>query len=159
MNQVGKPIHDFRPAGRAGMRRYEIAEDPWERIKGLLPGQDGDPGVTAQDNRLFVNAVLWIAKTGAPWRDLPERFGPWNSVWRRFDRWAKKGVWLRVFDALKDPDLEWLILDSTVIRAHQHAAGAGKKGAPTRRWAGPGAASAPSCTSPSTAWGTPSSSS
>ena len=141
------------------MRRHEIKDEDWERIKDMLPGQPGDPGVTAKDNRLFINAVLWIAKTGAPWRDLPERFGPWGSVWKRFDRWAKKGVWHRIFEALKDPDLEWLILDSTVIRAHQHAAGARKKGAPTRRWAAPGAGSAPSCTSPSMGWGTPSSSS
>ena len=74
------------------MRRHEIADEYWERIKGFLPGQVADPGVTASDNRLFVNAVLWIAKTGAPWRDLPERFGNWNSVWRRFDRWSAKGV-------------------------------------------------------------------
>jgi transposase len=141
------------------MRRHEIAEDHWGRIKDFLPGQDGDPGVTAQDNRRFVNAVLWIAKTGAPWRDLPERFGNGNSVWRRFDRWAKKGVWRRVFEELKDPDLEWLILDSTVIRAHQHAAGAVKRGAPTKRWAARGAGSAPSCTSPSMGWETRSSSS
>jgi transposase len=129
------------------MRRHEIADDPWGRIKDLLPGQPGDPGVTAKDNRLFVNAVLWIAKTGAPWRDLPERFGKWDSVWKRFDRWAAKGVWLRVFAALKDPDLEWLILDSTVIRAHQHAAGAVKKGGPIRRWGARGAGSGPSFTS------------
>jgi transposase len=141
------------------MRRHEIADEHWERIENLLPGQDGDPGVTASDNRLFVNAVLWIAKTGAPWRDLPGRFGNWNSVWRRFDRWSKKGVWLRIFEELKDPDLEWLILDSTVIRAHQHAAGAAKKGAPTRRWDALGADSEPSCILPSTAWETPSSSS
>ena len=107
------------------MRRHEITDDRWERIKNLLPGQ---PGVTAKDNRLFVNAVLWIGKTGAPWRDLPDRFGPWNSAWRRFDRWASKGVWKRVFESLQDPDLEWLIVDSTVVRAHQHAAGAIKKG-------------------------------
>ena len=111
------------------MRRHEIAEEQWERIKDLLPGKDGDPGVTAQDNRLFLNAVLWIGRTGAPWPDLPERFGKFNSVWRRFDRWAKKGVWERVFRALQDPDLEWLLLDSTIARAHQHAAGA-KKGVP-----------------------------
>jgi putative transposase len=115
--------------------------------------------VTAKDNRLFVDAVLWIGKTGGPWRDLPERFGKSNSVWRRFDRWSTKGVWHRVFEALKDPDLEWLILDSTVIRAHQHAAGAVKKGAPTKRWDARGVASGPSCTSPSTGWATPSSSS
>jgi transposase len=109
------------------MRRHEIKDEDWERIKDLLPEQPGDPGVTAKDNRLFINAVLWIGKTGAPWRDMPERFGPWGSVWKRFDRWAKKGVWERVFESLQDPDLEWMILDSTVIRAHQHAAGAEKK--------------------------------
>jgi transposase len=112
------------------MRRHEISDEHWLRIKDGLPGQSGDPGVTAADNRLFVNAVLWIAKTGAQWRDLPERFGKWNSVWKRFDRWARKGVWQRVFAALQDTDLEWLLLDSTVIRAHQHAAGA-KKGVAT----------------------------
>ena len=107
--------------------RHAISDEDWERIEHLLPGRPGQPGWTAADNRLFVDAVLWIAKTGAPWRDLPERFGKWNSVWRRFDRWAKKGTWQSVFEALQDPDLEWLILDSTIIRAHPHAAGA-KKG-------------------------------
>jgi len=109
------------------LRRHAISDEHWLRIRDLLPGRDGDPGVTAKDNRLFIDAVLWIAKTGAPWRDLPERFGNWNSIWRRFDRWAAKGVWARIFHELRDPDLEWLLLDSTVIRAHQHAAGA-KKG-------------------------------
>ena len=112
------------------LRRHAISDECWQRIKNLLPGKEGDPGVTAKDNRLFIDAVLWIGKTGAPWRDLPERFGNWNSTWRRFDRWAAKGVWARVFHTLGDPDLEWLLLDSTVIRAHQHAAGA-KKGVPT----------------------------
>lgn len=109
------------------MPRHGIKDEDWERIKDLLPGQAGQPGVTAKDNRLFIDAVLWIAKTSAPWRDLPEQFGNWNSVWRRFDRWAKKGVWELVFSVLQDPDLEWLILDSTIIRAHPHAAGAPKK--------------------------------
>jgi transposase len=135
------------------MRRHEMTDDHWERIKDFLPGQPADPGVTAQDNRLFVNAVLWIAKTGAPWRDLPERFGPWGSVWKRFDRWAKKGVWKRVFEALQDPDLEWMIIDSTVVRAHQHAAG--KKGGKTARpSAAPEADSAPRSISSSTPWAT-----
>jgi transposase len=107
--------------------RHAITDDQWDRIKDLLPGREGQPGVTAKDNRQFLDAVLWIAKTGAPWRDLPERFGNWNSVWRRFDRWARKGVWQKVFDVLQDPDLEWLLLDSTIIRAHPHAAGARKK--------------------------------
>lgn len=119
------------------MRRHEISEEHWIRIKDLLPGKEGDPGVTAKDNRLFINAILWIARTGAPWRDLPERFGKWNSVWRRFDRWAAKGVWENVLGELQDPDLEWLLLDSTVVRAHQHAAGA-KKGVPrSKPWGDP----------------------
>jgi transposase len=109
------------------MHRHAISNEHWERIKDLLPGQAGDPGVTAKNNRLFIDAVLGIAKTGAPWRDLPERFGNGNSVWRRFDRWSAKGTWLGIVEEIKDPDLEWLILDSTVIRAHQHAAGAVKK--------------------------------
>lgn len=112
------------------LRRHAISDEQWERVKGFLPGKEGDPGVTAADNRLFLDAVLWIAKTGAPWRDLPDRFGNWNSAWRRFDRWARKGVWQRLFEELQDPDLEWLLLDSSIIRAHQHAAGA-KKGVAT----------------------------
>src|SRR5450759_4699976 len=140
------------------MRRHEIKDEDWERIKDMLPGQPGDPGVTAKDKRLFVNAVLWIAKTGAPWRDLPERFGPWGSVWKRFDRWGKKGVWKRVFEVLQDPDLEWMIIDSTVVRAHQHAAGK-RGGKPMRPSAVPGADSAPKSTSLSTLWVTRSSSS
>lgn len=106
------------------VRRHEITEDQWAAIRDLLPGQAGAPGATAQDNRLFVNAVWWIAKTGAPWRDLPERFGNWNSVFQRFNRWCKNGVWQTIMAHLQDPDLGSLLLDSTVIRAHQHAAGA-----------------------------------
>jgi len=140
------------------MRRHEIEDEPWARIKDLLPGRAGDPGVTAVDNRLFINAVLYIAKTGVPWRDLPERFGRWNSVWKRFDRWAKKGAWRRVFEALQDPDLEWMILDSTVVRAHQHAAGK-KGGKPPRPSAVPAADSARKSTSSWTPWATRSSSS
>jgi transposase len=106
------------------MRRHEITDQQWNAIKDLLPGQEGDPGATAKDNRLFVNAVMWIAKTGAPWRDLPERLGNWNSVFQRFNRWCKTGVFTRIMEHLQDPDLGVLMLDSTIIRAHQHAAGA-----------------------------------
>jgi transposase len=106
------------------LRRHEISDQQWTVIKDLLPGQEGDPGATAKDNRVFVNAVFWIAKTGAPWRDLPERFGNWNSVFQRFNRWCKTGVFMTVMEHLKDPDLGVLLLDSTIIRAHQHAAGA-----------------------------------
>lgn len=105
-------------------RRHEITDQQWDAIKDLLPGKEGDPGATANDNRLFVNAVMWIAKTGAPWRDLPERFGNWNSAFQRFNRWCKAGVFQRIMEALQDPDLGVLMLDSTIIRAHQHAAGA-----------------------------------
>ena len=142
------------------MRRHEISDECWNRIKDMLPGRPGQQGWIAKDNRLFLNAVLWIAKTGAPWRDLPEHFGKWNSVWKRFDRWSYKGVWQQVFEALasQDPDLEWLIMDSTVIRAHQHAAG--KKGGKLRRPSvGLSAGSAPRSTPPSTPWATPSGSS
>lgn len=132
------------------MPRHEISDSAWERIEHLLPGRAGDVGVTAADNRLFVNAVYWIAKTGAPWRDLPPRFGRWNSVFQRFNRWSKKGVWQRVAEALAaDADLEWLMIDSTVVRAHQHAAG--KKGGPrTGNWDAAREASAPRSTSRST---------
>lgn len=114
-----------------GYRRHELKDQDWDRVKDLLPGQPGQPGDNAQDNRLFLNAVFWIAKTGAPWRDLPERFGNWNSVYRRFARWAERGVWERIFQELNsESDLEYLMIDSTINRAHQHSAGA-QKGGPT----------------------------
>lgn len=113
-------------------RRYEISDENWERIQDLLPGKARDPGRTAADNRRFINAVLWIARSGAPWRDLPERYGRYNTVYQRFNRWSKTGVWQRVFTALQDPDLEWLMLDATIVRAHQHAAGQ-KKAMPRQK--------------------------
>ena len=107
------------------MARMNLRDDQWERICHLLPGKEGDRGCTAADNRLFVEAVLWMARAGAPWRDLPEEFGLWNSVYKRFARWQERGVWQQVFAALaEDGDFEEVFLDSTVIRAHQHAAGA-----------------------------------
>ena len=115
------------------MIRRELDDAKWQRIEHLVPGKDGDKGRHGEDNRLFVDAVLWIARSGAPWRDLPEEFGNWNSVFQRFRRWAKKGVWERLFKELHDsPDFEYLIIDSTIVRAHQHAAGA-KGGAKIRR--------------------------
>ncbi|EAR21493.1 IS298, transposase OrfA [Nitrococcus mobilis Nb-231] len=110
------------------MARKCLRDDQWRRIEHWLPGKQGDPGRSAVDNRLFVEAVLWIARTGAPWRDLPPEFGPWNSVYKRFSRWETKGVWHRVFEELaQDADFEELYLDSTVVRAQQHAAGVVKK--------------------------------
>jgi len=116
------------------MRRYGLRDDQWDRIKDLLPGRVGSVGVTAADNRLFVEAVLFRYRAGIPWRDLPERFGDWKNVHRRFSRWAKTGVWERVFRHLAaDADNEYAMIDSTIVRAHQHSAGAKKKTAKTRR--------------------------
>ena len=109
------------------MRRHEISDQSWLKIEQLLPGRRGGHGGVARDNRLFINAIWYVGKTGIPWRDLPERFGKWDTVYHRFNEWCKKGVWARVFDSVKDPDLEWLMIDSTVIRAHQHAAGMNDK--------------------------------
>src|SRR5215210_6955898 len=121
--------------------RYEISDADWDRIKGLLPGQPGQHGGVAEDNRRFLNAVLWIARTGAAWADLPERLGNPNSQWRRFDRWAEKGRWDPILAGLRDPDLDVLILDSTAVRAHPCAAGAKKNGtAPAARTSRPSAA-------------------
>lgn len=113
--------------GYSFMRRYEISDQQWEVVGPLLSGKASDCGVTAKDNRLFFNAVLWVLHTGAPWADLPERFGLSNSVCRRFRRLAQKWVWERLFLALQAPALGWVMLDSTILRAHQHAAGQKKR--------------------------------
>ena len=116
------------------MRRFGLRDDQWERIKHLLPGRKGSVGVTAADNRLFVEAVLYRYRTGMPWRDLPERFGDGTKVHLRFSRWAKNGVWERVFRHLAaDADNEYAMIDSTIVRAHQHSAGAPKKLVRTKR--------------------------
>jgi len=115
-------------------RRHALRDDQWDRIKDLLPGREGSVGVTAKDNRLFVEAVLYRYRTGIPWRDLPERFGDFRVVHTRFSRWAKSGVWQRVFKQLAlDADNEYAMIDATIVRAHQHSAGAKKKSAKTRR--------------------------
>lgn len=109
-------------------RRYALRDDQWEKIEGLLPGREDTVGVTAKDNRLFVEAVLYRYRAGIPWRDLPERLGEWKNVHRRFSRWAGSGVWERVFKTLAaDADNEYAMIDSTIVRAHQHSAGAVKK--------------------------------
>ena len=142
--------------------RHAISDADWDRIKGLLPGQPGQHGGVARDNRRFIDAVLYVARTGIPWEDLPERFGNWNSQWRRFDRWAKKGRWDPILAALRDPDLDILILDSTAVRAHPCAAGSKKSGTglaarTIRRLAAAAGGSGPRSTAASTAWATPSS--
>jgi transposase len=107
--------------------RLVLTDYQWLLIEPHLRGKPGDRGVTAKDNRRFVEAVLWIVRTSSPWRDLPPVFGKWNSVFTRFGRWSKAGVWWSLFKALADdPDFEYVIIDSTIVRAHQHATG--KKG-------------------------------
>ena len=109
-------------------RRYALREDQWERIREVLPGRTGSVGVTAKDNRLFVEAVLYRYRAGIPWRDLPERFDDFRVVHTRHSRWAKSGVWERVFKILsEEADNEYAMIDATIVRAHQHSAGAQKK--------------------------------
>lgn len=121
------------------MDRSVLRDSQWRKIEGLLPGKAGDPGRTAADNRTFIEAVLWIARTGSPWRDLPPELGNWHSTYVRFARWRDAGVWERIAHALAaDPHLRYVLLDSTIVRAHQHAAGAQKKPA-RKRSGGPAA--------------------
>ena len=113
-----------------GIHRYDLDDRKWEKIRPLLPGKPGDVGRSAQDNRLFVNAVLFIARSGVPWRDLPEQYGKWNSVYQRFNRLSKRGIWQAIFDKLREndePDWDWVMLDSTIVRVHQHGAGQKKQ--------------------------------
>ncbi|RUM06201.1 IS5 family transposase [Rhizobium chutanense] len=110
------------------MKRYELNDAQWLKIASLLPGKAGDLGRTGSDNRLFVNGCLWILRSGTHWRDLPERYGKWKTVHRRFSRWCHAGVWEQVFEALTaDRDNQYLMIDSTIVRAHQQAA-SGKGG-------------------------------
>lgn len=119
------------------VKRYELSQVQWERIADLLPGKASDPGRTAADNRLFVNGVLWVLRSGAHWCDLPERYGRWKTLHKRFSRWSKAGVWDRVFaDLTKDRDNQYLMIDSTLVRAHQQAA-TGKGGPRIRLWGAP----------------------
>jgi transposase len=123
------------------MHRHALRDDQWDRIKDLLLGRPGHVGVTAKDNRLFVEAVLYRYRAGIPWRDLPERFGAWKKVHTRFGRWAKSGIWAKLFRHLAgEADNEYAMIDGTIVRAHQHSAGAPKKAARTRRSGAAGAA-------------------
>jgi transposase len=115
------------------MGRFGLRDDQWVRIRDLLPGREGHVGVTAKDNRRFVEAVLYRFRAGIPWRDLPERFGDWKNTHRRFSRWSKSGVFESIFKYLAlDADNEYAMIDSTIVRAHQHSAGAKKKSAKIR---------------------------
>jgi transposase len=105
--------------------RFGINDEVWVKVAPLLPGKASDCGVTAKDNRLFLEAVLWRVRAGLPWRDLPGEFGNWNSVFQRFRRWARAGVFERIFERLSgEPDFEYALIDGTIVAAHQKASGA-----------------------------------
>jgi len=106
-------------------RRHRLQDEQWSRICMALPGKVGDPGRHGLDNRAFVEGVMWLSRTGSSWRDWPPECGKWYTAWQRFNRWSEKGVWQMIFNTLAaDADTEWLMIDSTIVRAHQHAAGA-----------------------------------
>lgn len=130
-----------RPRCREGemVKRYELTDRQWSAIRELLPGKPGDPGRSGRDNRAFVNGVLWVLRSGARWSDLPGRYREnWKTAQTRFARWTKAGVWERVFQHLapRAPDNEYLMIDSSIVRARQQAA-TGKGGRATRLWGAP----------------------
>ena len=105
------------------MSRTVLRDDQWKRIEPLLAGRSGDCGVTGKHNRLFIEAVLWICRTGAPWRDLPGDLGNWHTTFTRYNRWSKSGRWENIFTALsQDADFEYLMVDGSIARVHQHGA-------------------------------------
>jgi transposase len=107
------------------IHRHDISDKAWEQIEPHIIGKKGQWGGIGEDNRRFVNAVIWILRTGAPWRDLPSDYGNWNSVAKRFRRWVKLGLWEAILEKLVDePDYEWLMIDASHIKVHLHAAGA-----------------------------------
>ena len=114
-------------------RRYELSDSEWERIKDMLPPErTGKPGRPSSDNRIALNGILWIARSGAPWRDMPERYGSWSTVYDRFKKWSDEGIIEAIFEALTvDADMQDISIDSTAVDAHQHSSGA-KKGLQTQ---------------------------
>jgi transposase len=106
-------------------QRHDISDEVWDKIKDILPGRKGTWGGNAVDNRSFINGVFWILRTGAPWRDLPECYGKWNTIFRRFCRWRDNGVWGKLLESfIEEPDLEWLMIDASHIKVHHQAVGA-----------------------------------
>ena len=107
------------------MERFALTDAQWAKMEPHCLGKKSDPGRSGGDNRLFVEAVLWIARTGSPWRDLPPLFGKWNSVFRRFRDWVRADVFKRLFDAVSgEPDLEYAMVDGTIVKVHRHGQGA-----------------------------------
>lgn len=135
------------------MNRGDLTNSQWERLQPLLPPQQPKTGRPAHDHRTMLNGILWILRTGVPWRDLPERYGPWRTVASRFYRWQRAGIWNQLLAAVQaqadaagqlNGDIHYV--DGTIIRAHQHAAGAKKGAQPPQPWAVAGAGSAPKST-------------
>ena len=119
------------------MEGRQINDGQWKQIEGFLPGRPDSVGVTAKDNRLFVDGVLWVLRSGAEWKDLPEEYGKWKSAHKRYTRWARAGIWKKIFQVLlDDPDNRYVMIDSTIVRTHQQAV-CGKGGARVRLWGGP----------------------
>ena len=111
------------------MDRFVLTDAQWAKMEPLCLGKAGDPGRSGGDNRLFLEAVLWISRTGSPWRDLPPCFGKWNTVFVRYRDWVKAGVFQRIFEAVSDePDMEYAMVDATIVKVHRH--GQGAKGGP-----------------------------
>ena len=134
--------------------RGELTDQEWERLEPLLPPERPERGRPNVEHRRIINGIVWRERTGAPWRDLPERYGPWSTVYSRFWRWREAGIWERIFAAIQqhadqagEVDSSVQFVDGTVIRAHQHAAGAKGGRQHRRRWVGARAASARRCIS------------
>lgn len=109
----------------ASLHRHDIDDRAWSTLEPLLPGQRGQWGGVAEDNRRFLNAVFWILRTGSPWRDLPPDYGDWKNSHRRFCRWRDKGIWEGILESvIDDPDFEWLMIDATHVKAHRDGCGA-----------------------------------
>jgi len=117
--------------------RFVITDRMWSLMEPECLGKPSDPGRTGSDGRVFMEAVLWVARTGSPWRDLPEFFGKWNTAFKRFREWVKRDVFKRIFDALsEDPDMEYAMIDGTIVKVHRHGQGA-KGGLKARLLANP----------------------
>jgi transposase len=122
------------------MERFVLTDAQWAKMEPICLGKPTDPGRSGSDNRRFVEAVLWIARTGSPWRDLPAHFGNWNSVFKRYRDWVKAGVFTRLFEACsEEPDMEYAMVDATIVKVHRHGQGA-KGGLRTRPSVSPKAA-------------------
>lgn len=121
------------------MERGELSDTQWKKLKPFLPPEKPKVGRPNKSHRLVINAILWHLRTGAPWRDMPKRYGAWETIYSRYRKWTRDGTWQRVFDRLnasaeQDGEINWTMhfVDGTIVRAHQHSAGAPKKGGKTR---------------------------